>query len=94
MSDTIDIPHLARLARLSLSDADRDAVQADLERIIGMIDSMQAVATEGVAPLANPLDAVQRLRADEVTEHPDREHLQATAPETQDGYYLVPRVVE
>ncbi len=90
----INIDHLANLAQLELSDAEREAVRADLERIITMVDAMQAMDTEGVEPLAHPLDARQRLRADEVTEEVDRSRLQAGAPATEDGLYLVPRVVE
>lgn len=94
MADSIDIPHLATLARLSL-DADAQArAAADLHNIIAMIDAMQAIPTEDIEPMANPLDATQRLREDTVTETVDRDSFQAIAPETADGYYLVPRVVE
>ena len=50
--------------------------------------------TDGVRPLAHPLDTAARLRPDEVTEVVDRDLYQAGAPETEDGLYLVPRVVE
>jgi aspartyl-tRNA(Asn)/glutamyl-tRNA(Gln) amidotransferase subunit C len=90
----IDIKHLSRLAQLALTDKERDAVQKDLERIISMVDQMQAMDTDGVEPLAHPLDAQQRLRPDEVTENVDRDLYQKGAPATRDGLYLVPRVVE
>lgn len=91
---TIDLQHLCKLAQLALSDSEQDAVHADLARIIEMVDRMQSVGTEDVAPLAHPLDSVSRLRADEVTETVDRAKLQASAPAVEDGLYLVPRVVE
>ena len=69
-------------------------VRQDLDRIIAMVDQMQAVDTENVTPLAHPLDARQRLRQDEVTEEVDRDLYQRGAPATEDGLYLVPRVVE
>lgn len=94
MSDAIDTRHLARLARLALDHKNTERLQTDLRNIIAMVDAMDAVSTEGVAPMAHPLDATQRLRRDEVTESVDRELLQASAPLTADGYYLVPRVVE
>ena len=94
MADSIDIEHLARLARLSLSADATARARDDLGNIIAMIDKMQAIDTSGIEPMAHPLDATQRLRADVVDEEPDRDALQAPAPETQDGYYLVPRVVE
>ena len=53
-----------------------------------------AVDTDGIAPLAHPLEAVQRLRDDEVTETDQHERLQSLAPEVSDGLYLVPRVIE
>ena len=90
----IDIKHLLRLAQLALNETEQAAVRADLQRIIAMVDQMQAVDTEGVEPLAHPLDAVQRLREDVVTEQVDRELYQRGAPATRDGFYLVPRVVE
>ena len=55
---------------------------------------MQSVDTDGVAPLAHPLDAAQRLRPDALTEAVDRAHYQAGAPAVRDGLYIVPRVVE
>lgn len=94
MSDSINVNHLATLARLKL-DADATAhAEADLHNIIGMIDQMQAIDTEGVTPMAHPLDATQRLRDDNVTEQIDVATFQTVAPATEDGYYLVPRVVE
>jgi aspartyl-tRNA(Asn)/glutamyl-tRNA(Gln) amidotransferase subunit C len=94
MSQDIDIDHLARLARLNLDADARARAKVDLGNIINMIDAMQAVPTDGVEPMAHPLDATQRLRNDAVTETVDPARFQAHAPETADGYYLVPRVVE
>ncbi len=90
----IDLDHLQRLAALRLSEAEAERAYRELEGIIHMIDAMRSIDTEGVAPMANPLDAVQRLRPDVVTETVDREAYQAVAPSVQDGFYLVPRVVE
>ncbi len=90
----IDIEHLCRLAQLALKDTEYEVVRGDLERIIAMVDQMQALDTDQVEPLAHPLDVDQRLRTDEITETVDRERYQKGAPATQDGLYLVPRVVE
>jgi len=92
--EDLNILHIARLARLSLTSEDEIAVRGDLESIIAMIDAMQSVVTENVAPMANPLDATQRLRDDTVTENVERERFQANAPSTDAVYYLVPRVIE
>jgi aspartyl-tRNA(Asn)/glutamyl-tRNA(Gln) amidotransferase subunit C len=90
----IDLAHLCRLAQLRLDHAEARAVEADLERIIHMVDQLQAIDTEGVEPLSHPIDGVQRLRPDEITEIVDRERYQSIAPAVEDGLYLVPRVVE
>lgn len=92
--DEIDIVHLARLARLKLTEDEASAVLGDLKNIIAMIDAMQSVDTGDTTPMANPMDSSQRLRADTVSETVDRENFQANAPATEAGYYLVPRVVE
>jgi aspartyl-tRNA(Asn)/glutamyl-tRNA(Gln) amidotransferase subunit C len=90
----INIPHLAMLARLSLDEEATRHAEQDLHNIIAMIDQMQSVDTEGVEPMAHPMDSQQRLRSDTVTETVDRDHFQQSAPATAEGYYLVPRVVE
>ena len=58
------------------------------------MDSLKSIDTEGVEPLKSPFDNPQPLRADVVTESNHRDEYQAVAPETQDGLYLVPRVIE
>ena len=88
------IEQVAWLARIQLDDSEKEALEGKLSDILGMVDQRQAADTDGITPMAHPLDATQRLRPDEVTETNQRERFQAVAPETQDGLYLVPRVVE
>lgn len=92
--DTDTMLRVAHLARLQLDPEQLPALQQRLDSILGMIDQLQAAATEGVAPMAHPRDAVQRLRPDAVTEQNQREVLMAGAPATEDGLFLVPRVIE
>lgn len=89
-----DVEKIAHLARLGLNDADIPQTTATLNNILGLIDAMQAVDTTGIAPLAHPLEATQRLRADAVTESNHREAYQAIAPAVENGLYLVPKVIE
>lgn len=89
-----DVEKIAHLARLGLNDADLPQTTATLNSILGLIDAMQAVDTEGVEPLAHPLEATQRLRADVVSETNQREAYQAIAPTVENGLYLVPKVIE
>ena len=67
---------------------------AELNGILALIDQMRAVDTTGVEPMSHPQQAMQRLREDEVTERDRREAFQAIAPATEDGLYLVPKVIE
>lgn len=88
------IEQVAWLARIQLEESEKEALESKLSDILGMVDQLQAADTDGITPMAHPLDATQRLRPDEVTETNQRERFQAVAPEIQDGLYLVPRVVE
>jgi len=89
-----DVARIARLARIELSTAERDATRDQLNGILGFIEQLQAVDTTGIEPMAHAVDVVQRLRPDVVTESDRRAEFQAVAPETEAGLYLVPRVVE
>ncbi|WP_041522494.1 Asp-tRNA(Asn)/Glu-tRNA(Gln) amidotransferase subunit GatC [Gilvimarinus agarilyticus] len=89
-----DIEKLAELSRIDISDEAAANVAQSISEVLALVDQLQAVDTSGVSPMAHPLDAVQRLRRDEVTEPNQRETLQAMAPATEDGLYLVPRVIE
>ncbi|PFG51424.1 aspartyl/glutamyl-tRNA(Asn/Gln) amidotransferase subunit C [Marinobacter sp. LV10R520-4] len=89
-----DIEKVAVLARIRLDDEQIPALENDLSNILSLVDQLSAANTDNVEPLAHPLDAVQRLRADEVTESNQREAFQAIAPVTESGFYLVPRVIE
>lgn len=92
--DLEQVERIARLARIELSPAETEAALDKLNGIFGMIATMQAVDTAGIAPMAHAVDVVQRLRADEVTEANRREAFQAIAPETEAGLFLVPKVIE
>lgn len=89
-----DIRKLATLARIGVDDAIVEEVAAKISDILTMVDQMQAQDTSAVEPMANPLDAVQRLRPDAVSEPDLREAFQAIAPATEDGLYLVPKVID
>jgi aspartyl-tRNA(Asn)/glutamyl-tRNA(Gln) amidotransferase subunit C len=89
-----DIDNIAHLARLAISEDDIPEYARNLSNILEMVEQMNAVDTAGVTPMAHPLDAHQRLRADEVTEENQREHFQQNAPLVEAGLYLVPKVIE
>jgi aspartyl-tRNA(Asn)/glutamyl-tRNA(Gln) amidotransferase subunit C len=89
-----DVAKIAHLARLEVADADVDALGRQLSQILDLVAEMDAADTEGVEPMAHPLDMVQRLRPDAVTEESRRELYQANAPAVENGLFLVPRVIE
>jgi aspartyl-tRNA(Asn)/glutamyl-tRNA(Gln) amidotransferase subunit C len=88
------VEHLAMLARLQLEEHEVSDVVSKLSRIVAFVDQLQAAPVDDVLPMAHPLNASQRLRPDRVTESIDREAIQANAPAVQDGFYLVPKVIE
>ena len=95
MSVTGDtIRDIAQLARLQVSDEELPQMTERFNAVLDLFEELKAAATDDLAPMANPLDATQRLRDDAVTAVDEREALQATAPLVEDGLYLVPRVVE
>jgi aspartyl-tRNA(Asn)/glutamyl-tRNA(Gln) amidotransferase subunit C len=92
--DNSDVEKIAHLARLQINEVETREVTRRIGDILALIDQMQNIDTSDVTPLAHPFDAVQRLRSDEVTEIDQRDYLQRNAPATQDGLYLVPKVIE
>lgn len=95
MSLTKDqVQHIAMLARLQLEAGESDDVVEKLSAIVDFVDQLQAAPTDDVLPMAHPLNMSQRLRVDEVTEADHRDQIQENAPATENGYYLVPRVIE
>ena len=85
---------IANLARLSLDDSQCVDYAQSLNKILEMMDTMKGIDTDGVEPLKSPFDHPQPLRDDSVSESNHREQYQAIAPATQDGLYVVPRVIE
>ena len=95
MSIEVDeVKKIAKLASLNVDDADIQSYATNLSNILDLVAQMDAIDTTGVTPMSHPFDAVQRLREDVVTDFNRREDFQAIAPATEDGLYLVPKVIE
>ena len=92
--DQSEVEKIAHLARIAISNDEAQHLTADLSRILDLVAVMDEVDTSGVAAMAHPLHMTQRLRADVVSETDQRERYQQIAPATEDGLYLVPRVIE
>ena len=93
-----DVQRIAHLSRLELSQAESEAVLPQLQAIFSLVEEMQAVDTAGLEPLAHPIlflrDLAQPMRADQVSESDRRKENMTSAPAQQEGYFLVPRVIE
>jgi aspartyl-tRNA(Asn)/glutamyl-tRNA(Gln) amidotransferase subunit C len=89
-----EVKRVAWLARIEITDDEAQAAQGHLNEIFRLIEQMQSVDTEGVAPMAHAQDVVQRLRADRVTETDQHVLYQSIAPQVEGGLYLVPKVIE
>ena len=95
MSDyQFDLDKIAHLARIQLRAEDRVHYQQEIEKILELVDQLQAVDTTDVEPLAHPQDAIQRLRDDIADPAIDNTALQAIAPKVGSGLYLSPKVIE
>ncbi|WP_350283132.1 Asp-tRNA(Asn)/Glu-tRNA(Gln) amidotransferase subunit GatC [Nitrosomonas sp.] len=89
-----DIRRVAKLARIEISETDAQQNLVRLSGIFDLIEQMRAVDTQGIKPMSHSQDMVQRLREDIVTESDQRVLFQSVAPQVEDGYYLVPKVIE
>jgi len=89
-----EVLKVAHLGRLQISDDKVDEYTQTLSNILDFVAQMDSVDTTGIEPMAHPLDMVQRLRVDAVTETDQRELFQSIAPAAQDGLYIVPKVIE
>ena len=92
--DKDQVRHIATLARLEVGTEELDDVVDKLSSIVDFVDQLSSAATDDVVPMAHPLDAAQRLRADEANDPCERDRYQENATAVADGFYLVPRVIE
>ena len=89
-----EVKKIAWLARIGIRDEDIQGYAQDLSGILDLVEQLAAVDTAEIKPLAHPLNQVQRLRIDEVTESDQRDLFQRQAPQVESGLYLVPKVIE
>ena len=89
-----EVLRIARLARIEVGERDIEALRAELNGILGLIDQMRSVDTTGIEPMSHPQAEAQRLREDRVSEPDQRDRFQAIAPSVEDGLYLVPKVID
>lgn len=93
ITDTL-VSYVAQLAHLKLDGAQREQAVRDLAKMIGYVDKLRELDTEGVEPMSHAFPLVNVLREDEVRESMDRELILQNAPAKKDGCFLVPKTVE
>ena len=92
--DTQQVRHIAKLARIAMSDAQIEALVPELNNILGWIEQLSAVDTDGVEPLTAVIDQKLRWRADVIDDGNVRDKVLANAPSAQHGFFAVPKVIE
>ncbi|HIF52330.1 MAG TPA: Asp-tRNA(Asn)/Glu-tRNA(Gln) amidotransferase subunit GatC [Thiotrichaceae bacterium] len=92
--DKSEVEKIAWLARLAIDEQDIPDYSDELSNILELVERMNSVNTDGISPIAHPLELSARLRTDEVTETNQRDHFQKDAPLIDEGCYLVPKVIE
>ncbi len=92
--DTQQVRHIAKLARIAMSDAEVEAMVPELNNILGWVEQLGEVDTEGVEPLTAVIDQKLRLRDDAVTDGDCREAVLSNAPAAEHGFFAVPKVIE
>jgi aspartyl-tRNA(Asn)/glutamyl-tRNA(Gln) amidotransferase subunit C len=88
------VRHIAKLARIAMSDEEIERLAPELNNILGWVEQLGEVNTDGVEPLTAAIDQKLRLREDVVNDGDIRDKVLANAPETQHGFFAVPKVIE
>tara|TARA_B100001121_G_scaffold196654_1_gene171875 strand:- start:1278 stop:1559 length:282 start_codon:yes stop_codon:yes gene_type:complete len=92
--DKNTINKLTHLSKLSIPDNDIDELTNNLENILKLISEIDAAPTDGMEPMAHPLDFNQPLREDKSIKDINRSENQNDTSKTKDGYYIVPRIID
>ena len=88
------VRHIAKLARIAMSDDELERLVPELNNILGWVEQLSEVNTDGVEPLTAVIDQKLRLRDDVVNDGNIRDEILANAPEAQHGFFAVPKVIE
>ena len=89
-----EIAYISSLSKLKMEDIEIDNFTRQISDILEMIQQLEKVDTDGIEPMAHPLNMKQRLRMDQVTEENQRDLYQENAVEVEQGFYKVPKVID
>jgi aspartyl-tRNA(Asn)/glutamyl-tRNA(Gln) amidotransferase subunit C len=88
------VKRVAHLARIAVSDAEAEALQSDLNAILGFVEQLNEVDITGVEPMTSVVDMSMKMRVDMVTEGEQAEQIVINAPARDARFFVVPKVVE
>ena len=92
--DTATVRHIAKLARIAMSDAEVEALVPELNNILGWVEQLQEVDVTGVEPMTAVIPNALRMRDDVVTDGGIRDQVLANVPVAEHGFFAVPKVIE
>ena len=92
--DSSEVNKIAHLARLEIRPEEVESYASNLSEILDLVEQMNEIDTTGIEEMAHPRDTSLRLREDAVTESDRREHYMQLAPASEEGLFLVPKVIE
>ena len=92
--DKSTVIRIAELARIEVPEAELDRLAGDLDKILHWVEQLSEIDTEGVAPMSSVAEMTLRQREDKVTDGDCRDKVLANAPESRDGFFVVPKVIE
>lgn len=92
--DTATVRHIAKLARIAVTDGEVEALVPELNNILGWIEKLQEVDVTGVEPMTAVIPNTLRLREDVVTDGGKRDDVLKNAPVAEHGFFAVPKVIE
>jgi aspartyl-tRNA(Asn)/glutamyl-tRNA(Gln) amidotransferase subunit C len=92
--DALTVRRIARLARIAVADDEIEHLQGELNAILAFVEQLAEVNVEGVEPMTSVTPMAMKMRADAVTDGDNAEAVLANAPQSEDDFYLVPKVIE
>ena len=92
--DAQTVRRIARLARIAVAEDEVEHLQGELNAMLAFVEQLSEVNVDGVEPMTSVTPMAMKMRTDEVTDGGDVEAVLANAPASDDGYYMVPKVIE
>ena len=92
--DADTVRRIARLARIAVAEDEVEHLQGELNAMLAFVEQLQEVDVAGIEPMTSVTPMAMKMRVDEVTDGGNAEAVLANAPQSEEGFYLVPKVIE